>query len=135
MLGWLRAARRFVTSKRGAFITAVVLIQALLPLSYYAGRRDPNDERFAWRMFSPKRQLKCAIAFTRNDQPVALAAEFHEAWIELAERGRRVVLEQMAARLCAEQPGSDVRLAGQCVEVDGRRERLGGYNMCKVPQL
>ena len=40
---------------RGRFILVFVLSQLLLPLHYYVGRRDPHDERFAWRMFSPMR--------------------------------------------------------------------------------
>ena len=41
---------------RGRLIVAVVLAQLLIPLTYYS-HRDPHDERFAWRMFSPMRML------------------------------------------------------------------------------
>lgn len=120
---------------RGRFILVFVLSQLLLPLHYYVGRRDPHDERFAWRMFSPMRMTRCAPRITIDGQPLALASEFHEAWIELAERGRFVVVEAMGARLCREHPGADVEVSLDCTYLDRPAASFGGYDMCIAPRL
>jgi len=44
---------------QGRFIAVFVIAQLLLPLHYYLARKDPHDERFAWRMFSPMRMARC----------------------------------------------------------------------------
>lgn len=120
---------------RGRFILVFVLAQLLLPLHYYVGRRDPHDERFAWRMFSPMRMAKCKPEITIDGAPVALASQFHEAWIEIAERGRFVVLEAMGAKLCHDHPGSDVEVSLDCTYLDRPAATFGGYDICKVPRL
>ena len=126
---------QFVRTPRGALITAFVLLQLLLPLRYYLGRQDQNDERFAWRMFSSKRMMTCSTTFLRNDVPVPMMRTSHEAWIAIANRGRVRVLERMAATLCADAPGADVRLAQTCTDLDGTTSKRGGYNMCEIPNL
>ena len=63
-------------------------VQLLLPLHYYLLRKDPHDERFAWRMFSPMRAAKCSVKAVIDGQPVELGTKFHEAWIEIAQRGQ-----------------------------------------------
>jgi hypothetical protein len=120
---------------RGRFIAAFVGVQLLLPLHYYIGRRDPHDERFAWRMFSPMRMTKCVPHFAIDGRPLALASTFHEAWLELAERGRFVVVEQMAAKLCRDHPGSSVEVSLDCTYLDREAHTWGGYDMCSVPML
>jgi len=110
-------------------------VQVLAPLQYYACRRDQNDERFAWRMFSPTRMLACEPSFLVDNQPAQLYATFHEAWIEIARRGRFAVLEAMGARLCKQHAGSEVRLDLKCRTVDGRIETWGGSDLCKFPEL
>ena len=120
---------------RGRFIVVFLLVQLLLPLTYYFGRRDPHDERFAWRMFSPMRMARCAPKVSIDGRPVALGAEFHEAWISIAERGRFNVLEAMGARLCAKNPNADVRVSIDCTYLDRPAQSYGGYNMCTVPEL
>ena len=119
----------------GRFILVFVLAQLLLPLHYYVGRRDPHDERFAWRMFSPMRMAKCTPAVTIDGAPLALASQFHEAWIELAERGRFVVLEAMGAKLCKDHPGADIEVALDCVYLDRPPHSFGHYDICQVPRL
>jgi hypothetical protein len=116
-------------------IAIVVATQMLIPLHYYLVRRDPHDERFAWRMFSPMRMSTCRPAFFKDEQPLPLAAEFHEAWVNIASRGRFTVLEAMAARLCAKYPGAAIRLELSCEYVGARTASFGGYDMCQVPTL
>jgi hypothetical protein len=120
---------------RGRFIAVFLLAQLLIPLHYYAGRKDPHDERFAWRMFSPMRLARCAPMITIDDKPLQIETEFHFAWIKITQRGRFGVLEAMGARLCAKHPGSEVRVSVRCTYVDREDRTYGGYNMCNVPEL
>jgi hypothetical protein len=120
---------------RGRFIIAMVATQLLLPLHYYLARRDQHDERFAWRMFSPMRMTRCKPSFAIDERPIAIASQFHEAWVELAARGRFVVVEAMAARLCARHPGSVVRVSLTCTYLDRPPVTYGGFDMCHVPEL
>jgi hypothetical protein len=128
------------TSKRqrilvSLFIGGFIALQLLLPLRYYIVHRDPHDERFAWRMFSAMRMVDCTprLAIAGVDMP--LGGQFHEAWIEIAKRGRFSVLEKMGAALCAEHRGQEVRLSLDCKYLDQPARTWGGYNMCTVPEL
>jgi hypothetical protein len=120
---------------RGRFIVGFLLVQLLLPLTYYLGRKDPHDERFAWRMFSPMRMARCEPKFTLNGTPLPLGGEFHEAWISIAQRGRFNVLEAMGARLCAKNKGAEVRVQIDCTYIDREPQTFGGFNICQVPEL
>lgn len=130
-----RGVLALLRSWQGIVILVVVASQLLLPLHYYTARRDPHDERFAWRMFSPMRMARCTPQFTVNEQPIALAPEFHEAWIALAKRGRFVVIEAMGARLCAKNPNAAVHFMMECQYPGVPPATWGGYDMCKVPEL
>ena len=128
--------RAFFGTWQGWFIAILVTSQLLLPLHYYTVNRDPHDERFAWRMFSPMRMTACQPTFKLDDKPILLAAEFHEAWIEIAKRGRFRVIEEMAAQLCAKHPGSAVTVTMSCNYLGGQQPvEYGGFDMCNVPQL
>lgn len=120
---------------RGRFILAFVALQLAIPLRYYLPHRDPQDERFAWRMFSPMRMAKCAPTFAVDGAPIEIGHEFHEAWKELADRGRFVVVEAMGAALCARNPGKEVRVSLECTYLDREPQHFGGYDMCTVPEL
>ena len=76
---------------------------------------------------------RCSAKFTADGQPVDLAKRFHEAWIEIAERGRVVVIEAMAAKLCEQH--SRVKVSLDCTYLDRPAAHFGGHNMCKVPHL
>ncbi len=120
---------------RGRFILVFFVVQALLPLHYYVAHRDPHDERFAWRMFSPMRMTRCSTQFKVDGQPVALGTKFHEAWVEIAGRGRFVVLEDMAERLCRDNAGKPVELSVDCTYLDRPKAHFGHADMCKEPRL
>lgn len=127
---------RLLQSWQGWVILVVVATQLLLPLHYYLANRDPHDERFAWRMFSPMRMTKCAPEFRIDARRVELGAEFHEAWIELAQRGRFAVLEAMGARLCAKNPGHAVTVKLSCRYIDrAEPATFGGFDLCQVPRI
>lgn len=125
----------FFRTWQGWFVAVVVASQLVIPLRYYLASRDPHDERFAWRMFSPMRMAQCAPEVTLDDKPFALGTEFHAAWIELAKRGRFRVLEQIGARLCERHPGSAVVVKLRCKYIDRDPVEYGGYDICNVPQL
>ena len=127
--------RALLATWRGRFIVGFILVQALLPLHYNAGRRDPHDERFAWRMFSPMRMAKCRLSFTVDKRPVELGTTFHEAWIEVAQRGRAVVIEEMAHKLCAQNPGKPVEVTLDCTYMDRPNATYGGFDLCTRPLL
>jgi hypothetical protein len=138
----LEPARAIVSSAialtrtwRGRFILAFIAVQLLLPLRYYLHPRDPHDERFAWRMFSPMRMSHCTPTFELDGKPVPMASTFHEAWYEIAQRGRFAVVEAMGASLCAQHPTSKVVVTLECTYIDREPQRYGGYDMCIVPEL
>jgi hypothetical protein len=83
-------------------------------------------------MFSPMRMTRCAPAFVRDGKPVNLGAEFHEAWIELATRGRLSVIENMADELCERHAGSSLRFTMSCSYMDGSHGTFGDdANLCR----
>jgi hypothetical protein len=131
----VRHLRALLSTWRGRFIAVFVVTQLLLPLHYYFGRRDPHDERFAWRMFSPMRMAHCTPKVTLDGKPLDLESEFHEAWIELGNRGRLVVVEAMGEHLCRKHPGSAVVVTMDCTYLDREPDSYGGFDMCQVPQL
>ena len=112
--------------RRSIFIGGLLLVQALLPAHYYLSGHDPYDERFAWRMFSPIRMLKCGSEFKvgPTQTTVNLEQQFHVAWITLTRRGRHEVTEAMGRRICLLNPGEEVRLHYVCKEMDGTRVDL-----------
>ena len=131
----LRPFRALASTWRGRFILVFLAAQLLLPLHYYLGRRDVHDERFAWRMFSPMRMVQCTPHLAIDGTNRILTNEFHEAWIEIAKRGRFVVVEAMAAHLCKQNPNSTVVMSLDCTYLDREPISYGGFDMCKVPLL
>ena len=131
----VRHVRALLSTWRGRFIFVFLAVQLLLPLRYYVAHRDPHDERFAWRMFSPMRMARCNARFALDGRPIDLGRTFHEAWLELASRGRFVVIEAMAAHLCDQNPGKSVTVSLDCKYVDRDETTYGGHDMCKAPEL
>ncbi len=103
---------------RNLFIVLVLVVQGLLPVAYYAGA-DPYDERFAWRMFSDTRLVKCTTDFRVRGQPSLIEREIHEAWNTLLSRARPGVVDGVARRLCADSHGGPVTLDMTCHLTDG----------------
>lgn len=95
-----------------------LLLAALIfaPMHYYTCNSDKRDERFAWRMFSPTRVEKCSAQFFVGEAPRAIRAstQFHNAWVGVAQRGRKQVLRAMAAALCERNPDKGVRVRVLC---------------------
>ena len=109
--------------KRHVFIVAVLLVQALLPLKHYLGD-DPYDERFAWRMFSPTRVVRCTVTYSVDGQAVNLEQHLHSGWITLLKRGRGDVHDAADARMCLTNPGRTVVKSASCKGVDGSTDVL-----------
>jgi hypothetical protein len=128
-------------------IHAFVALQLILPGGYYCGRKDRYDERFAWRMFSSIRMIRCGtgpglrappeFAIGEPRKPINLRDHFHTAWIELTLRGRREVIEKMAAQLCRRHPGEPVFVRYDCRQIDGKltTESSGGFDICRTGEL
>lgn len=131
----LAAAGRWVARWPNGFIVVFLAAQLALPLHYYLVRLDEHDERFAWRMFSTVRMVNCEVELRVGDRPVALNREFHDAWIALAQRGRHVVIEAMAARLCKRNPGQPVTANLTCHPLRGPDYAIGGFDLCTIPRL
>lgn len=105
--------------RRDIFILAVVLLQGLIPLHYYLGASHPNDERYAWRMFSETRLVSCQVRFEADGQEIPLKRSFHSAWITLLRRGRPSVVDGVQDRICATHAGKEVTLLYRCRQMDG----------------
>ena len=125
----------FFKTWRGWLIAVVVATQLVIPLRYYIAHRDPHDERFAWRMFSPMRMAQCTPKFERDGAAIQLGDKFHEAWIEIAQRGRFAVVEAMGAELCKRFPNARIEARLDCTYLDGEHHEYGGYDICSVPEL
>jgi hypothetical protein len=130
-----RSVTGLVRTWQGWVILLVVGSQLVLPLHYYVARRDPHDERFAWRMFSPMRMTDCTVRATLDGAPLPLEREFHEAWIAIARRGRFSVVEEMGARLCRKYDGKAIVFQLDCKYVGRPAESFGGFNICNVPLI
>ncbi len=118
--------------RRVVFIGLFLIVQLALPLSYYLGD-DRYDERFAWRMFSDVRMVRCRADYRIGGAPVRLLERFHVAWQTLVERGRRPVVDAVARRLCRDAGGAPVTLRLECREFDGSTRVLedGARNLCE----
>ncbi len=128
------AVRQFLGTWRGRAIALFLLLQLTLPAAYYL-RHDPHDERFAWRMFSATRMAQCKPEVKLAGQPLVLGTAFHEAWVELAKRGRLSVVSSMGAKLCRDHRGKEVVVWLRCRYIDGSERTYGGFDICKVPEL
>ncbi|MCO4745104.1 MAG: hypothetical protein KC912_09965 [Proteobacteria bacterium] len=105
---------------RNAFIVGWIVFQMAAPASYYlrTDRAERYDERFAWRMFSDVRMLRCQAEYRVDDDPVKLTQHFHTAWGSLLQRGRTQVVDGVGQRLCDDHPNSTVKLKLTCREPD-----------------
>ncbi|MGK0362240.1 MAG: hypothetical protein ACI9U2_004560 [Bradymonadia bacterium] len=108
---------------KNVLIALFLALQIGLPLSYYLGD-EPHDERFAWRMFSPIRLIKCDV--TLYDASGGARArirplqEMHVVWRNLMRRGRIPVVEAFARTWCAAAPDRKLMVDLTCGPPDGR---------------
>lgn len=105
-------------------------LQLGVPISYYLGD-DVYDERFAWRMFSPIRMVKCDVRFSETPditQAIRLDREIGETWINWMRRGHHRVIDGYARFHCqqASAKGEEASLHAQvaCHLPDGAMDRL-----------
>lgn len=111
------------------FIAAFLLVQILVPLSYYTGDRG-NDERFAWRMFSTVRQQ---LLSQRASSVVVEPADSNgmawrvtlvdqlvsEPWVEFIEQDQRIVVDRFLEWRCKRGDSGEVRLEVKRWNADG----------------
>lgn len=122
--------------RRSIFIVVWIALQVAFPLSYYVGqqtRYDAYDERWAWRMFSPIRMVRCQSEFRVGGDAAPLGSIYHATWSTLAARGRPDVLRAIGDDLCRRNPGQGVTLTLVCREADGTRVQLedGADDLCQ----
>ena len=101
-----------------------MLVQIAIPASYYLVRDDPDDERFAWRMFSAIRLKRCDVQADelRGEgarRAIRLEHALHASWQRSLARGRRPVVERFLASRCAHDEVSEVHLTRQCTSPSG----------------
>ena len=114
------------------------------------------DERFAWRMFSTVRNLKCDFKMWRGSEQgrercpdmisgrcdqVRLSKEQHMVWVNLMRRGRLSVLDQWAAYECDKHykmGGGKVFVELRCQAPNAERAwtpiQSSKVNLCQSPQ-
>jgi hypothetical protein len=111
------------TPRAALGLWALVLLQLAIPASYYLGRGHPEDERFAWRMFSAVRFRRCEVEAMELDRagerPLDLQHALHASWVGLLRRGRPAVIEAFLRDRCRHQGLSAASLRRSCREVDG----------------
>jgi hypothetical protein len=113
-----------VTTPRATLgLWALVALQLAIPASYYLRGGSPDDERFAWRMFSAVRFRKCEVLVSERDEtgehPLALERALHASWIGLLRRGRPSVIEAFLRERCSGGGLIEATLRRSCREVDG----------------
>jgi hypothetical protein len=107
------------TTLRGACqwgLRGLVVLLLAGPASYYAGLRAPDDERFAWRMFSAVRVRECRV-LTRQGDDARPVRGLHGSWVHAMERGREAVIARYLASRCTE--ASAPRLERHCRSARG----------------
>lgn len=97
-------------------LRGLVVLLLAGPLSYYAGFRAPDDERFAWRMFSAVRVRECRV-LTRQGDARRPVSGLHGSWLHAMERGREAVIARYLASRCGEP--SAPSLERQCRSARG----------------
>ncbi len=120
------------------FIGAWLVLQFALPVSYYVDGGDPLDERFAWRMFSPSRMVRCQADLysggpdqRRND---LIKSELTMVWRGWLARGRLVVANEYLATRCRRDRAAGVAapwasMELTCFRPDGTPDvRLSRHN-------
>ena len=110
--------------KKHVLIALFLVIQFALPLHYYLGS-DPYDERFAWRMYSPMRMVKCRASIYEFEdgvrKKIKLSRDVGMPWVKGISRGNLRVLKAYAQRRCA------------ALEAEGRSANLFASVRCKLP--
>jgi hypothetical protein len=99
---------------RNIAILAFLAIQFALPISYYL-TRDRFDERFAWRMFSPIRMVRCQVSFFAavNDSPqqqLSINTELSQPWSNWMRRGHTKIVRAFADYYCTKQDSADQKI-------------------------
>jgi hypothetical protein len=104
---------------RDLFIGAYLALIVALPIRWYLS--PSADERFAWRMFSSRRLVKCQYRVSADDEPVDVtrllgAGPFTE---DLLPRGEPDVVVGLLRWWCARSQARVVRYASSCQSTDG----------------
>ncbi len=89
-----------------ALVLGFLALQLGAPISYYL-QDDTYDERFAWRMFSPTRMVKCQVAVVDRtggaETPVNLRQDLPDVWRTWLTRGHVRVARAYGTWRCDRQ--------------------------------
>ena len=121
------APRTFRRSAALLISAGALLVQLLVPASYYVGEAAA-DERFAWRMFSSRRAESCRVQASEirpraeGTKRVALKLSglLHRAWIHGLSRRRPAIMERFFQWRCEDPLVEEVRLVRRCKSATGK---------------
>jgi hypothetical protein len=122
--GGVHAAEHRHQQRRAPWLWLLVAFQLVLPASYYL-RTEPDDERFAWRMFSAVRVKRCQVrAFvidgTGERAGIDLEASLHSGWVSALKRGRERVIERLLSQRCVRDQAVRTELWRGCEDAGQR---------------
>jgi hypothetical protein len=112
-------------SRINILIVVILLAQLLLPLRYYLGFAEGDDERFSWRMFSTVRLQRCEMTISDEHVgsdvklPVQLKPILQVAWISVLQRYRPSVVEAFLRFRCEGEGMAAAHYERRCVAPDG----------------
>lgn len=116
------------SQRRAPWLWLLVALQLAIPASYYL-RAAPDDERFAWRMFSAVRVKSCGVRAFAIDRAgersrIDLDASLHSAWVRSLERGRERVIGRLLSQRCVADQAARTELLRSCE--DAAQRAAGG---------
>jgi|GEM_PF-4135716 len=104
----------------GLGIAAFLIVQTLIPLSYY-WNDEPTSERFSWRMFSSidlstwDTKITALVEQGNEvvEQQVPINASLQETYVKAIQRAQFDIVEPFMRRLLQEQGVKEVRFVAQ----------------------
>lgn len=123
-----------------SWLWLLVALQVAIPASYYLVRSEPDDERFAWRMFSAIRLKRCEVEAHEHvdgtERRVDLSRALHASWVRSLGRGRRAVISRFLATRCVQPSVRYARLERRCTSPSGEALAPESYSYdCVRTQL
>lgn len=112
--------------RAGAFITAFVLLQFAVPLSYL-GRHDASDERFTWRRFMGSSAPACETSawieqVDGQRRDLSLESLIAQEWVDYVQHDRHSVVQAFLQRQCQASDAARIDLINHCDDVRGTHE-------------
>jgi hypothetical protein len=121
---------------RAAIIAIFLASQIALPIRYYLGNQ-PDDERFAWRMFSSLAMRNCVLtveestflAGVADKRVLNLNTAVQARWIGVLETNHPRTVDKFLKRRCLLPEVRSVRIERLCFETDGARSPVVEHSL------